>query len=148
MKLKNVIQVLVIFVLCFSIAHTQTVKTVSNSRAYIISQKDTLGLDDAIGYSSVASITYSPRDSNAVKIYIDTAPKGTALKAATGWTVSDSLSYTTTSNTGADKEWLLRTSTINLITVVKGCVRLRVTQNGSGQGVTSARYSIVQQYIY
>jgi len=141
MKLHSIfLLVLVLFVSLISVhnVHAQynTTQTLKLNRSYADTQLDTTATVQIGSYSRVGAL-FTCHDSAAVTIYAETQVKGLS-----SWVVKDSLSVTTSSNTGTSSEWILRDNTVEKVPGVSNTVRFR-PKFLTGNGVTSAKYDLI-----
>jgi hypothetical protein len=119
----------------------QTTSALAHSKSYANSATHTLSVGEKFGVYNRVSAVLTIRDSASGKIYVDTRPPGGST-----WTVKDSLSVSTTSNTGTIAEWVLRDHTTERAPGVANDTRFRCVWADSGNGVTSPTYDFILQF--
>ena len=114
------------------------------SKTYVNSQRDTSGTFK-VGGASLSTFTITVQDSAAADIYVDTREN-----SGTTWgnVVTDSIITTNNAgNTASPKEIILRNAVTDNILGISKTARIRVAFRALYNGVTSASYSVILNWI-
>lgn len=121
-------------------AEAQTTLALANGKTYANSQNDT-SATFKVGQFNRVGLLVSTKDSAAADLYVDTRPIGSST-----WTQKYADSVVTTTDAGTVKEIILRDATTERAPGVAVETRVRTAWRGSGNGVTSAKYSDVAYF--